>query len=389
MNRHFALVALALAALSAAGCGAKKPTQPSPLPRVTLASAVADARRTHGLPALAAASFTLDSIDVAADGVRRLGAPAAVTAGDLFHVGSLAKGMTATAVAKLVDQGALAWTLTLAEAFPEFVADMDTAYRAVTLAELLQNRAGLPGINDLEEFLALPPFAGDPAQQRRAFAGWLLAQPPAGPRGGYGYSTAGFAIAAAIAERASGRAWDALLRESVLDPIGARLFVGWPLEAGADQPSGHMVVGGALQPVDPSAGHVPAVVAPGGDASMTTRDYARFAQLHLRALCGRPSLLSPATWQKLHAPVGDYAMGWSVIGAADNVALTHTGSAETFYAFVVLYRNQRHGFVVVTNATSPGVDGAIADIVTAMAPTMGTTEVFAPLGAALRNGGAR
>lgn len=389
MNRHIALAALALVTLATTGCGAKNTTAPAPAPRMTLATAVADARRAHGLPALAAASFSLDSIEVAADGVRRLGVPGAVAAGDLFHVGSLAKGMTATAIAKLVEQGTLAWTTTLLDAFPEYAADMNPAYRAVTLAELLQNRSGLPGINDLEEFVSLPEFTGTAAQQRRAFAGWLLAQPPAVARGEYLYSTAGFAMAAAIAEHASGRAWDALLRDAVLDPIGARLFVGWPLEAGADQPCGHMVVGGALQPVDPSAGHVPAVVAPGGDASMTARDYARFAQLHLRALCGRPSLLAPATWQTLHAPVGDYAMGWSVIEAAGNLALTHTGSAETFYAFVVLYRNQRHGFVVLTNATSPEVDGAIADIVTAMAPSLSTTEALAPLAAAAHEGGAR
>lgn len=389
MNRQVALVALALVASSTLGCRGKSPSAPEPTPLVTLATAVADARRAHGLPALAAASFSLDSIEVAADGVRRLGAPGAVTANDLFHVGSLAKGMTATAVAKLVDQGALAWTTTLAEAFPEFAADMNPAYRSVTLSELLQNRSGMPGINDLEEFQALPGFTGDAVQQRRAFAGWLLAQPPAVTRGEYLYSTAGFAVAAAIAEHATGRTWDALLREVVLGPIGAQLFVGWPLEAGADQPCGHMVLGGVLQPIDPSAGHVPAVVAPGGDASMTARDYARFAQLHLRALCGRPSLLAPATWQKLHAPVGDYAMGWSVIEAAGNVALTHTGSAETFYAFVVLYRNQRHGFVVVTNATSPEVDGAIADIVTAMAPSLSTAEASTPLAAAAGKRGAR
>ena len=59
-----------------------------------------------------------------------------------------------------------------------------------------------------------------------------------------------------------------------------------------------------------------------------------------------------------------------VIEADGNVALTHTGSPATFYAFVVLYRNQRHGFVVLFNADSPEIDGAIMDILTAMAPSV-------------------
>lgn len=361
--------ALVLTLVVAAGCGHHAgPTTPSPT--VTLAQAVEQARLRHGLPAIAAASFTLDSVEVAVSGVRRLGVATPATAADLFHVGSLAKGMTATAIGALVDDGLLSWSLTLAEAFPEFAATMDTAYRAVTLAELLQNRSGAPGFNDLEEFAAVPPFPGDVTAQRHAFVGWLLAQPPAVARGTYLYSTAGFSVAAAIAEARSGQHWDDLLRARVLTALGTNLFIGWPLEAGPDEPCGHMPVGGVLQPVEPSAGHIPGVLAPGGDVSMTVRGYADYARLHLQALCGRPGVLAPATWAALHAPVGDYAMGWSVIEADGNVALTHTGSPATFYAFVVLYRNQRHGFVVIMNADTPEVDGAILDILTAMAPSV-------------------
>ncbi|MFN8547425.1 MAG: serine hydrolase domain-containing protein [Candidatus Eisenbacteria bacterium] len=365
------LVALSIAL--AAGCSDDdKPTAP-PAPSL-LEAAVEQARVAHHLPAIAAASFSLDAIEVAASGVRRLGAPAMVTTDDLFHVGSLAKGMTATAIARLVDQGTLTWTLTLGEAFPDFAATMNPAYRDVTLEELLQNRSGLPGINDLEEFLALPEFAGNTPEQRHAFVGWLLSQPPAVERGTYLYSTGGFAVAAAIAEARSGHEWSSELRAELLNPLGVSMFVGWPLEAGPNEPCGHMIDGGALRAVDPSEGHIPLVVAPGGDVSMTIRDYARYAQLHLRALCGRPSLLSAASWDHLHAPVGDYAMGWSVIEAGGETVLTHTGSPATFYAFVVLYKNHRHGFVVLMNADTPEHDAAIADIIRAMAPTIGSAE---------------
>ena len=351
------------------GCSeSDKPTVP-PQPTL-LERAVEQARVRHHLPAVAAASFSLDEIEVAASGVRRLGSSSGVTTDDLFHVGSLAKGMTATAIARLVDAGLLTWSITIGEAFPEFATSMNSAYRDVTLAELLQNRSGLPGVNDLEDFLGLPEFGGSAMEQRHAFVGWLLSQPPAVARGTYLYSTGGFTVAAAIGEARGGQEWSAAIRSDLLDPIGISMFVGWPLEAGPNEPCGHMIDGGALRPVDPSEGHVPLVVAPGGDVSMTVRDYARYAQLHLRALCGRPSLLSSASWERLHAPVGDYAMGWSVIEAGSETVLTHTGSPATFYAFVVLYKNHRHGFVILMNADTPEHDAAIADIITAMAPSI-------------------
>lgn len=375
--------ALAVLPLLLAGCSSSRSPVAPPAP-VSLADAVERARLRHGLPAIAAASFSLDAMDVAASGVRRLGGGEAVTTEDLFHVGSLAKGLTATAIARLVDGGALAWSVTLAEAFPELQSTMHPDYRDVTLAELLRNRAGVPGLNDLEEYLALPEFPGTGAAQRRSFVAWVLAQPPAVPRGTYLYSTGGFAIAAAMAEARTARAWESLVREDVLAPLGAEMFVGWPLEAGEHQPCGHMPEGGVLRPVLPAEGHVPAVVAPGGDVSMTVGDYARYAQLHLRALCGRPALLSDSTWRDVHSPVGDYAMGWSVIEGGGNTVLTHTGSPATFYAFVVLYKAQRRGFVVLMNADTPERDAAVADIVQAMASTPAPTPYAAAASAARR-----
>lgn len=377
MNRTLLLV-LAASAMSLLGCrGSARPTAPTA--PASLQQVVTRARETHRLPALAAATFTLDSMDVAVDGVRRLGATARVRPEDLFHIGSLAKGITATMIGTLVRDNTLAWSLRMSDAFPELASTMNPAYRDVTLDELLHNRSGLPGVNQLEEFLALPPFAGDAMAQRQAFASWLLQQPPAVPRGTYLYSTAGFALAAAIAERRTGVAWDTQVRNRLLAPLGADLFVGWPLEAGPNEPCGHMMVDGALEPIEPSAGHVPAALAPGGDASMTVADYARYAQLHLRALAGRTGALPDSVWRALHGPIGDYAMGWQVLSAGGETAYTHTGSAETFFAFVVLYAQARRGFVVITNATSPEVDGAIVDIVTAMAPRGGSALAMAAM----------
>lgn len=354
---------LGLALLIMAGCGSSKRVT-GPSDDATLAATVEAARARHHLPAIAVASFSEDKMEAAVRGIRRVGEAASAVDGDRFHIGSNGKAMVATALGRLVEMGTLSWTLTLSQAFPELASTIQPAYRDVTLEQLLQHRSGLPAFASLEDFATVPAFPGDGPAQREAFASWILVQPPAVTRGDFLYSNAGYAIAAAIAERRTGQPWDALLRAYVLDPLGASAFVGWPLDEKPDAPSGHIIQDGVLVPVDPSAGRIPTVFAPAGDLSLTIGDYARFAQLHLRALSGHPALLADSTFRRLHTPTGDYAMGWDVIRQNGNTLLMHAGNSDTFYSFIVLFGQTRRGFVLVTNSEdSPEVQAAFAEII--------------------------
>jgi len=68
------------------------------------------------------------------------------------------------------------------------------------------------------------------------------------------------------------------------------------------------------------------------------RDWAKYIALHLRGAQGDAKRLKPATFTRLHAPVGDepprYAMGWGVArrdwGGGD--VLTHAGSNTMWFA---------------------------------------------------------
>lgn len=354
---------LGVALLGVVGCGSSKRVA-GPPEQATLATVVEAARARHHLPAIAVASFTEDEIQVAVRGVRRVGGAAPALETDRFHIGSNGKAMLATAIGRLVERGELSWTSTLSEALPELAAGMQPAYRGVTLEQLLKHRSGLPAFASLEDFALVPQFPGDAPAQRQAFAGWVLVQPPAVAPGEYLYSNAGYAIAAAIAERRSGRSWDALERADVLDPLGASLFVGWPLDERPDAPSGHLTQDGALLPIDPSAGRIPTVFAPAGDLSLTVGDYARFAQLHLRSLSGHAALLADSTFRRLHTPTGDDAMGWQVFDSGGHTVLVHSGNSDTFYAFVVLYGQARRGFALLTNSgDSPDVQAAFTEII--------------------------
>ena len=63
-------------------------------------------RERYQMPAMAAAILTSTGlVHVGAVGVRKRGTDAAVTLSDCWHLGSNGKAMTATLVAKLVEQG--------------------------------------------------------------------------------------------------------------------------------------------------------------------------------------------------------------------------------------------------------------------------------------------
>lgn len=323
-----------------------------------------DLRRRHGVPALAAAVVRAEGPPrVAVAGWRRSDRAVPVERDDRFHVGSTTKPLTATLVAVLVRDGALAWTTTLAEAFPGVGEAMSDGYRDVTLRDLLAHRGGLPPFTRGSEFQRLPDLEGSPTERRAAFARWLLRREPASEPGGeFVYSNAGYAVAAAMAESATGESWRRLVCTHLFRPLGIEGGFGWPAAAGASQPWGHEPgEGEVLVPHDPDGAYrVPAVVAPAGDVAVSVGGYAAFLQLHLRGLLGRETeLLDPAAVRTLHQPrvavrsreeADGYALGWFVRHLDDARMSRHAGSAGTFYARVAVRPAQGVAVAVFANA---------------------------------------
>lgn len=356
--------------LVAAGLGltscSDDPAAPPP-PPANLHEALARACEEHGIPGLGAVVIRTGgsggATALAVAGLRRLGAPDSVQAADLWHLGSNTKAITATLLGVLVERDSLAWDSRVLEVFPELAPAAPAEYAAITLADLLCHRAGIPSFEELADFLALPPFTGTNAEQRYAFTAWLLARPPETPPGQYNYSNAGYAIAAAMAERVTGSGWEELVQALVLAPLGVDGAFGWPGRAGPDQPWGHEWDGRALTPHDPWSEYaLPVLIAPAGDVSLDLAGYGAFLRLHLAGLRGADGLLAAATIQRLHQPVGDYALGWG-IGSRDGDPISaHFGSAGTFLCGAVICAERDLAFAVIANAAHPAAEAGIAEV---------------------------
>ena len=273
-------------------------------------------RARHRVPALAGAIVMNGRIAAeAATGFRKEGAGARVQVTDAFQLGSITKPMTATLTAIFVEKGMLRWDLTMESAFPELLGLMNSAYRKVTITQLLSHVSGMPYMPRTE-----PPdmFASDRNTPHARYAEVktrLKDEPEAPPRTKVIY-TGGSIIVAHILERLTNKLWEELIRIHVFEPLGMRTANTGDdnarVPAVVDRPWQHRLNGEKIIPVVPVGLGPPGFSrahAPAGHANSSVGDLARFMIAHLPA--ASPQLLRPETLRFLQTPVlGDFCPGW-------------------------------------------------------------------------------
>ena len=309
-------------------------------------------RKKHHLPALAGALVTSKGLcAIGAVGVRKVGAKVAVTVEDRFHIGSDTKAMTATLIARLVEEGRLSWDTPLEKALPELAGSMAPELKTVTLVHLLTHHAGLPA-NLKGGWRKVP---GDtPRKQRAAVLKAALGQAPATKPGEkYEYSNLGYVIAGAVAERAADASWEDLMRKKLFAPLGMDGAGFGPPGTAAkiDQPWPH---DGAGDPVEPGPGaDNPAVMGPSGNVHCSLPDWARFIADQLKGGRGGRGLLKAETYKKLQqSPFRDHFYtpgGWTGQEIPGGVLLAHGGSNQLNYALALLVPGKDIAVLVATN----------------------------------------
>lgn len=325
----------------------------------------ADAAVAAGLAGIALVHVTPDVSTKALAGLRQVGTTATIQAGDAFMIGSTTKAMTSALAGRLVEQGRIAWTTTLAEALPDLAPGMLPAYRGITLEQLLSHRGGLLAFNnadDIARFMAwlqttLAPLPTTLAGRERFFAAWLLAQdPPAGvtPGQSFLYSNAGYAMAALMLEARTGRPYAELFEQELARPLG--LNVSWTSAdvRFSNRPVGHLGAKGRLSPLSAEDADVAAwldVLRPGGEGTTTTPDsYATWVRWHLRALRGEATPLAAGYLQRIRAlKGGDYALGWIAADIDGRAVIAHDGEYRGFSSLLAIDARGRSASFAFTN----------------------------------------
>ncbi len=335
------------------------------------ASAEQEARELVAAGAPGAAVLHLDAsgLHLGVAGERALGGGDPVTADDRWHLGSNTKAMTAVLVARLVEAGVVGWDDTVESWLAEL--DPHPAYRGATLPQLLAHRSGLPANAEPAVMMALfgADALRDPVADRRSYAASVLGPADgvtAGVAGGVAagpgdpapflYSNAGYVVAGAMIEAATGEAWESLIQTWVWEPLGITTGGFGPPPDGIQ---GHRAdPEGRLTPQPPGAfADNPPALGPAGRAHMTLADYGLFLQAVLDGARGEgdPGFLSTESWTRLLLPMegprapGDpaYGLGWGVL--EEGRLLQHAGSNGLWFVRARLAPGAGRAVVVAVN----------------------------------------
>jgi D-alanyl-D-alanine carboxypeptidase len=317
-----------------AGAAAAMAVRPGPGAAETPMAGVAALLAETGAPGAGMALLRGGSVSEAAGGLRTIGDPTPVATGDLWHLGSNTKAMTATLVARLVEAKVIGWQDTVGDALDPVIAGIDPAYRGATYADLLRHRAGLPANIGLLATLGLQGLRADRDMMadRATYARSVLTTAPEAAPGTEHYSNAGYVVAGQMLQVATGQPWEDLIRAHVFGPLGIT-SAGFGAPGRADvigQPRGHKTgLFGRLVAMEPGpqADNIPAL-GPAGTVHIDMADMMRFLGAHAAR---DPAFLTAESWDLLHNPPpgGTYAMGWSLTDAGH---LGHNGSNTFWFA---------------------------------------------------------
>jgi CubicO group peptidase (beta-lactamase class C family) len=311
-------------------------------------------RKAHSLPALGAAIVTVDGLQLlTTTGVRRKGDETPVTDDDLWHLGSCGKAMTATMIARLVERGVLRFEQTLGESFPQHAATMSDDVKSIRLVDLLSHTSGLPDNYDVAKYRDKV----DPVVSReKVLVETLTTKLASKPGAKYAYSNWGYTLAGHVAEQATGKSWEDLMRQEVFEPLGMTTagFGGTGTVGKIDQPWPHSAWG-LVQPFNGTEVDNPPVMGPAGTIHMSLADWGKFVAEHLRGRAGTSEFLKQATFERLHTAIkDDYALGWLSVERpwGGGLVITHSGDNTLNHATVWAAPKLGFAVLVVTNQSS-------------------------------------
>ena len=167
------------------------------------------------VPGLAIAIVEDNKIFTAkAFGVKNLDTKEPITTKSIFHMASVSKPFSATAIMQLVEKGKMKLDDLLIKYLPYFRLD-DQRYKDITIKQMLMHTSGIPDVRDYE--WDKPQF--DDGAAERYVRSLVNEKMIAGPGERWQYSNMAFDILADVIARVSGVSFENYVKENILNPL--------------------------------------------------------------------------------------------------------------------------------------------------------------------------
>jgi len=198
-----------------------------------------------------------------------------VTPDSVFQIGSISKVWTTTLMMQLVDEGKLSLDAPIVDVLPELrLGDADVAGK-VTMRHLVTHSSGIDGD------VFTDTGRGDDCLEKYVAALADVAQNhPLGAT--FSYCNSGFVLAGRVIEVLTGKTWDTVLRERIIEPLGLEFTSTLPEEAVLHRVAvGHITPDPEQDPEVVKTFLMPRPLGPAGLISATAADVTSFARMHL------------------------------------------------------------------------------------------------------------
>jgi CubicO group peptidase (beta-lactamase class C family) len=301
-----------------------------------------------------------------------------VTPDALFKIASNSKAMTATLLARLVQQGKLRWDDPVKRWLPAFRMYDPWVTEQMQVGDLLTHRSGLgEGAGDLMLWPEPNRFTrGD------IVAALAYLKPRYSFRAGYAYDNLLYVVAGEVAAAAGGAPYETLLRREVFQPLGlSRCQVGeWRRDALAPVALPHERRGDRYAVLPPADSVVhPTTMEAAGGVQCSLDDMLVWARQWLAPTPAQLAWLTQAQRDRLWTPYTPmpispqrrawdgtrlyaYGYGWRIADVDGALTVSHTGTLSGMYSALYLLPDRRSGFVVLINGDAEDARSVLIEV---------------------------
>ncbi len=355
---------------------------PAPTPGAVDAAVRATITRYH-LPGIAVGVIEDGKVAFARGyGETLVGSGDPVTSKTLFKIASNSKAMTASVLARLVQQGKLGWDDPVVEHLPAFAMHDPWVTANMTVRDLLVHNSGLPeGGGDLMLWPEPNKFTRDDI-----IHGMQFIKPAYGFRAGYAYDNLLYVVAGQVAAAAGGASYEELVRRELFQPLGltgCRVGEFRVADAGSvAQP--HMRKGDGNIAMRQDVEVVPMITsAPAGGIRCSLDDMLVWAGNWLqptsaqlqwlgekqrneiwKARTPMPISQRRQRWDDTHYYA--YAFGFRLADVDGQWTVSHTGTLGGMYSLMMLFPDRKSGFVFMINGDGDDARTVLGEVLLKM-----------------------